>query len=159
MNIIITLLAIFVLNTLWIRYKPFSKKAYFKKQYKDLDVQIADLEFKRFKTKEGREEIRQFYTDLKAKLEALKEQMKLQDKMSNEDPKKLSKDERNRLDDDQVRLELQTKRTEQGRGEGDGGDYIMNLKDFDQMLNTANSQLDQLRSLKGLVKEYIKKEL
>jgi hypothetical protein len=35
----------------------------------------------------------------------------------------------------------------------------MNLKDFDNMLATYNSQIDQLRSLKGLLKEYISKEV
>jgi len=60
MNYIAIVLTIFVVTTLWARHKPFMKKAYFKKQYKDLDIQIADLEFKRFKTKEGREELRQY---------------------------------------------------------------------------------------------------
>jgi len=56
-------------------------------------------------------------------------------------------------------MERDIKRTEEGRPEGDTGDYIMNLKDFDQLLAQCNSQLDQLRSLKDLVKEYIETEL
>ena len=60
-EIITILLAIFVINTIWVRYRPFSEKAYFKKQYKDLRVQIADLEFKRFKTKEGRQKAADLY--------------------------------------------------------------------------------------------------
>ena len=158
-ELITILLAIFVINTIWVRYKTFNKKSYFKKQYKDLRIQLADLEFKRFKTKEGREEIRQYYTDLKAKREGLVAEMKRQDELEPGTEGKLSQGERNRLDDDLVRLDLQIKQTEEGRKKGDPGDYIMNLKGFDQMLNQLNSQIDQIRSLRELIKEYISKEI
>ena len=72
---------------------------------------------------------------------------------------KLGKDETERMKDDLVRLEQDIKFKEEGRPEGDPNTYIMNLKDFDNMLATYNSQIDQLRSLKGLLKEYISKEV
>lgn len=152
--IIEILLAIYVGLWLWRTYKPTTIKKYFQKQYKDLVFQIADIEFKRFKTKEGREELRQEYDKMKSKREVLKEQIELEKKAG-----KKSIDEIKGMEDDLVRLEQQIKYTEEGKPDSDQSNYVMNLKDFDSAIALNNSQIDQLRSLRGLLKEYIVKEL
>lgn len=153
------LLTIYVGVWLYRTYHRTSIKNYFKKQVRDLDYQIADLEFKRFKTQEAREEIRKDYDVSKSQLEALISEMATEDAKKGNDPTKLNKDERARLDDRKVIMERNIKRKEVGRDEGDPGAYVMNLKDFDQAIAVSNSQLDQLRSLKNLLKDYIDKEL
>lgn len=118
----------------------------------DLEYQIWDKEFERFKTKEAREELRVEYDRQKAQLATLETQIKLVD----EGKQKMEEGERKRLDDKKVLLERDIKRMEQGREEGDPNDDGFNLKNFDRNIMILNSQIDQLHSLQGMAKDYLK---
>ena len=147
------LLTFYVAFLLWNQYRPKNRKRYFKKMCQDLEYQIWDKEFERFKTKEAREELRVEYDRQKAQLSTLETQMKLVD----EGKTPMEEGERKRLDDKKVLLERDVKRMAEGREEGDPQEDGLNLKNFDRTISIHNAQVDQLHSLQGMVKEYIKK--
>lgn len=128
------------------------KKKYFKKKLEGVVKMIWDLEFKKFKTLEIREDVRMEYDQIKNKLVMLEEQIAAQKANPT-----LSKDEIARLDDNKVLLERDLER------------YLNQIKgmDLDVAGSAAtaempeghqgiNQQLDSLYELKGMVKEYIK---
>ena len=136
------------------------KYRYFLKKLKGVDCMIADLEFKRFKTREIREQIRQEYDNLKAKLSVLETQIKQQAEKPT-----MEKGEIARLDDQKVLLERDIKR----KVEGDDGLQIIGMKQLDMQINGLapsneypngvqgiNDQLEALRELGEILKDYIK---
>jgi hypothetical protein len=86
----IALLLTFYVGYFLYEKRPASKRKYFNKTVRDLSFQIWDTEFKRFKTKEAREELRTEYDRRKSQLETLKAQMKLNDEKGDDDKTKLS---------------------------------------------------------------------
>lgn len=75
------------------------KYRYFRKLVQDADQRLAELEFKIYSARELREEARQDYDGGTQRLSMLREQIAAEDKNP-----KLSKDERARLDDQEVLL-------------------------------------------------------
>jgi len=136
------------------------QKKYFKEKLNGVQKMIWDLEFKRFKTQEIREQIRQEYDNLKAKLSVLETQIKQQAEKPT-----MEKGEIARLDDQKVLLERDIKR----KAEGDDGLQIIGMKQLDMQINGLapsneypdgvqgiNDQLEALRELNEIIKDYIK---
>lgn len=110
-----------------------------------------DLEFKKFKTLEIREEIRQTHDSMKTRLNVLETTIKSEDKKPT-----LNKDERARLDDQKVVLTRDIER------------YVAQMKDLDLQIagskptnelpdghNGIDQQLDALQELKLMVRDYL----
>ncbi len=128
------------------------KKAYFKKLLEGVNKMIWDLEFKGFKTKEIRENVRVTYDDCKMKVNLLTTQIEKE-----ETEPTLSSDELGRLKDQKTIYERDMAR------------YLEQMKAMDVDVNglvpSAESpdgfagisqQLDSLQELKVMVKDYIK---
>lgn len=128
------------------------KWRYFKKKLRGVEKMIADFEFKRFKTLEIREEIRQEYDQSKARLEVLNTQIKQQ-----QEKPTMEKDEIARLDDRKVLLERDIKKFEDQLKGLDLEVYgCAPNQDYHDGVQGINQQLDALRELVVMLKNYIK---
>jgi len=136
------------------------EKEYFEKKLVGIQCMIWDLQFKRYKTAEIREGIRQEYDTLKAKLSLLETKIKQQKKKPT-----MEKGEIARLDDQKVILERDIKR----KLEGDDGLRIIGLKQLDMQVKGlpksndypegvagVNDQIDAFRELMEMLRIYIK---
>jgi len=137
------------------------QKKYFKQKLDGIQKMCWDLEFKRFKTQEIREQIRQEYDELKGRLSVLETRIKQQAEKPTMDKGEIA-----RLDDQKVLLERDIKR----KAEGDDGLQIIGMKQLDMQINGLapssdypdgvqgiNDQLDALRELGEILKDYIKR--
>ena len=124
---------------------------YFRHKLRGVEKMIMDLEFKKFKTLEIREEIRQTHDSMKTRLNVLETTIKSEDKKPT-----LNKDERARLDDQKVVLTRDIER------------YVAQMKDLDLQIagskptnelpdghNGIDQQLDALQELKLMVRDYL----
>ena len=136
------------------------QKRYFKLKLDGIQKMCWDLEFKRFKTQEIREQIRQEYDELKGRLSVLETRIKQQAEKPTMDKGEIA-----RLDDQKVLLERDIKR----KAEGEDGLQIIGMKQLDMQINGLppsvdypdgvqgiNDQLDALRELNEILKDYIK---
>jgi prefoldin subunit 5 len=128
------------------------KKKYFKKKLEGAVKMTWDLEFKREKTLMIREEIRSEYDALQAKLHIVDTQIKALP----EDKKKWT-DEQKRLDDDKVIFERDIARYKE---QMEGLDIEVNgankSNQYPEGVNGINQQIDALRELQEMLKQYIK---
>lgn len=128
------------------------QKQYFKKKLQGVQNMIWDLEFKRFKTKEIREEIRQEYDDLRAKLNILDAQI-----LSEKNKPTMEKGEIARLDDKKVLIKRDIERLE---GQMKGLDLEIEgskpCEEYKDGVQGVNDQLDALRELVGMLEAYIR---
>ena len=113
---------------------------------------IWDLEFKRAKTRMIREEIRQTYDNLKSRLHILEEDIKKQ-----KETPTMEKGDIARLDDQKVLLERDITRYE---AQMKGLDLEVNgskqTAEYPDGVQGINDQLDALRELMGMLKEYMR---
>lgn len=128
------------------------QKKYFEEKGEAVQKMIWDMEFKRFKTLEIREDVRGEYDATKAKLVAVEGQIKQQ-----KETPTMEDGEVKRLDDQKVLLERDIARYEaqmqaldlEVSGSPRTNEYPDGVEGLDQ-------QLEALRELQGMVKEYIK---
>lgn len=113
---------------------------------------IEDLKFKRFKTQEIREEIRQEYDNLKSKLSVLDAQIE-----SQKSHPTMKKDEVARLDDKKVLIEKDLKRFEE---QMEGLDLEISgskpTAEYQNGVQGIGDQLDALRELSSMLRSYMK---
>lgn len=139
-----------------IRYITDSKYRYFSKKLKGVESMILDLEFKRFKTKEIREEVRQTYDGCKAKLLAIETTIKNQKEGDKANPTMEAGDVA-RLEDEVVRLKRDIERYEAQikamdidvEGSGQTNEYPDGIAGI-------NHQLESLHELVGMIKDYMR---
>ena len=131
------------------------KYRYFQKKLGGVYKMIADLEFKRFKTLEIREEIRQEYDQNKARMEVLDTQIKQQ-----KEKPTMEQGEINRLDDKKVLLDIEIKNhLDQMKSLDLDVNGSRSTSDYPDGVQGINQQLDALRELIGMIKNYIKEEI
>ena len=109
-NIIISLLTIIAVSEvtrLILTHKKTGKKAYFKQRLEGTERLIWDLEFKAFKTREIREDVRKEYSDMKARIHSLDEQIKNWPKEKDEAERKRAEDQKVLAERDAQRFETQ----------------------------------------------------
>jgi len=127
------------------------KKKYFIDKLDAVEKTIWDLEFKRTKTRSIREEVRVEYDTTKARLELINNQIKEQKEkptMPEGDIKRLD-DEKILIERDLLRYESQMKSMDlEVSGSQPNKDYPDGVIGIDH-------QLESLRELKGMIKEYI----
>ena len=129
------------------------QKDYFKKKLDSVQCMIWDLEFKREKTKMIREEVRVEYDTTKARLEVIDTQIK-----SQKEKPTIKEGDIKRLEDDKILIERDLKRYESQMAQLDLD--VDGSKPTNELPDGAigiNHQLDSLRELKGMIKDYIKK--
>ena len=140
-----------------IKYLTNWKYRYFKKKLRGVQSMIEDLNFKRFKTMEIREEIRQAYDEQKAKLLSVETTIKNErSKPDDEKYHKMAEGDIARLDDEVVRLKQEIERYEaQLKGIDIDVNGSTRTNEFPDGHEGIVQQLDALRELEGMLKEYI----
>lgn len=146
-NILLGLLVLTGFYRIYAIYKKPSKKTYFKIKTSGAQKLIWDLEFKKFKTAEIREQIRKEYDYMKSRIEGF------------ETKKKTEKDkgEKARIDDvmtlairDKDRLELQIKKLDV---EINGAEKS---KDYPDGTDGMVQNIESLEELVGMLKDWVK---
>lgn len=137
-----------------LKYITSWKYRYYCKKLRGVQCMIEDLVFKRFKTAEIREEVRQTYDTQKAKLLSIETSIKHErEKTEN----KMPEGDIARFEDEVVRLKQDIERYE---AQIKGMDIDVNgsnpTNEFPEGHVGINQQLDSLRELEGMVKDYIK---
>lgn len=128
------------------------QKRYFKRKNEGVQSMIWDLEFKRSKSQMIREEVRQEYDKNKAKLDVLQSQIKAQ-----KDKPSMEEGDVKRLDDNEVLLKRDIERYEAQMKQIDldiAGSQPTN--EYPDGVSGINDQLDSLRELQQMIKEYIR---
>lgn len=129
-----------------------SKQRYFDKKLKAIKFMVMDLEFKRYKVADQREQSRQQYDDLRGRMANLDDQIKKE----TETPT-LDKDERARLDDQKVVFERDIQRLKENM---DGFDLEIHgtgaSSQYPDGVQGINQQIGVLRDLAELIVEYKK---
>lgn len=127
------------------------KVRYFYKKLRGVECTIADLEFKRFKTREIREEVRQVYDTCKAKLLSVETTIAQQ-----KESKTMPEDDVKRLDDEVVRMKRDIERYESQMKALDlEVDGSKPTNEYPEGVNGITQQIDALRELHGMLKDYI----
>lgn len=138
-----------------IKYLTNWKYRYFRKKLRGVQFMIADLEFKRAKTRMIREEIRQEYDNQKSKLMVLETQIESEE--SKPDEFKMEKGEFARLGDQKVLLENDIEKfTQQMKGLDLEIAGSKPTAEFHDGVQGINDRLDALRELVGMLHDYIK---
>ena len=136
----------------WKYYRPLTYKRYMKQKLEGVKQMLWDLEFKKFKSLQIREEVRMTYDSLKAKLLGLEGTIKIQKELKEGAEGKLSKDEAAKLDDQKVLMERDIKRYEEQMTQIDTD--VFGLKPSAENPNGANGieqQIDSLQELKAII--------
>lgn len=159
MNIIIALLSIIALSEiarLFLTHKKVSKKAHFKNKLEGTKRTLWDFEFKTFKTRELREDIRQEYDFMKSRITTLQQQISQVEAKNGEKRDKWS-DEEKHLDD---QLELATNDLNRLEDQIKALDLEINgskaTNQYPDGVQGLNSQIDALREVTELIRDYIK---
>jgi len=128
------------------------KYRHFVNKLRGVERMTEDLIFKRFKTLEIRDQIRQECDNNKARLDSIEQQIKNQ----KENPT-LEEGEIKRLDDTKVILEREIERlTQQMRGLDLDVSGSKPTNEFPDGLEGINHQIDALYELKQMIKAYLK---
>ena len=145
------------------------KKEYFKGRLQGVEQEIWQTEFMRHKAKEVKEGLRVEMTAVKSKQSILEEDIK-----KHEELKDLPEGDIARMKDELVKLEVKANKIIYGIGmpklkEDKTVDEVetdklpretdLNIKDMDRQLVALNEKIDALYEWKGLVKDFIKKEV
>src|SRR3990167_2785446 len=145
---LLSIIAISEILRLVLTHKPLGKKSYFKQKRKGVLNLILDLEFKRFKTQEIREDIRREYDNKKSRLSVLEERIKV-GPQKGEDIGEFK-----RLEDTKVILERDI-----GRYEGQMKQLDLEVAgsnptaEYPDGVQGINQQIDNLRELSEMLKD------
>ena len=153
MEIIIGLLSIIALSEitrLLLTHWPVSQKKHFKQKLQGVTKMIYDLGFKKYKTREIREDVRREYDTQKSRLSILDEQIKNWSKDKDEGERKGLEDKVVLLKRDIERFEAQMKQLDL---EMEGSKPTNEYPDGVQGIS---HQVDSLMELKQMLKEWIK---
>lgn len=131
------------------------KYRYFKEKLRGVEKLILDLEFKRFKTREIREELRVEYDNLKNRLSVLLAQIE------NEKTKPtMPKEEAARLDDQKVLMERDLERyLNQMKGLDLEVEGSKPTSDYPEGVQGITQQIESFRELKDMVQESLRRKL
>lgn len=140
------------------------KYKYFRKKLHGVECMLADIEFKRFKSLEIREDVRLAYDNTQAKIQQLNEQIKTFPEIKATEEVAREKEKKEKWTDEQGRVEDQRILLERDRDR-----YLAQMKQIDLDVHGSpktneypdgvsgiDDQIDSLQELKGMVKSYIK---
>ena len=146
---LLAIIALSELSRLFLTHKKATKKSHFKQRYESTQRMIWDLDFKVFKTKEIREDVRREYDNKKTKLDAVNEKIKTHDRKD--------MGEFNRLGDQVVLLERDLKRHEEQMKQLDievNGTKPTN--EYPEGIQGTLGQIESLREVQLMVRDWIK---
>jgi len=145
-NILLAIIVILEATRLVLTHWKPSKKSHFKNKLEGVQKMIYDLEFKKFKTKEIREDIRKERDMMLARLEAIN----LKIKNTTGDDKAHAEDDKVLVERDVARFEAQIKQLDEeiygAKPSADNHDGVTGI----------TQQIDSLRELQGMLKGWIK---
>lgn len=149
-NTLLSIIALSELSRLFLTHKKTSKKQHFIQKLEGVQKMIYDLEFKVYKTKEIREDIRKEYDFMQSRIATLNNQIE-------NFPKDKDKGDKARLEDDKVRAERDLARF---KAQIEGIDNeIHGVKPSVENPNGAagiNDQIDSMKELESMLKSWIK---
>lgn len=149
-EILLGILVLFELAKVILSYTPANKKDYYKQRLDAVERQIWDLEFKIFKSKEIREDVRKEFDSTKSRIESLKTQFKNWPKDRPEGDKKRVEDDILRAERDLQRYEAQLKQIDlEIEGSKPTNEYP------DGVIG-ATHNIDSLNELKKMLQDFIK---
>lgn len=149
-TILVAVIAIVEISRLVLTHKRGTKKAHFKQKLEGTLKMIWDLEFKKFKTKEIREDIRQEYDSLKSRVETMRQQIEAWPKGQNVDERKRIEDQKVLAERDISRFESQMK----GLDVQISGEKATN--ESPEGIIGITEQMDSLRELAEMLRDHIK---
>lgn len=150
-TILLLIIAISEISRLLLTHWPKNKRGYFKSKIEGVEKMIYDLEFKRFKTKEIREEIRVEYDNMKSRLHTLDEQIKSW-------PADKEEGDRKKLEDNRIIVERDIDRFEkQIKGLDLEVEGSRPTNDYPDGVEGINDQIDSLQELIGMLKDWIRR--
>ena len=153
MEIIILLLASIAMSDilrLLLTHWPISKKIHFKQKLAGVQKMVWDLEFKTFKTREIREDVRKEYDQSKSRLSILEEEIKNWPADKDPGDKAKLEDKVVLLKRDVGRFEAQLKQLDlECNGSKPTNEYPDGIQGI-------NHQIDSLQELKLMIQEWIK---
>ena len=146
-NILLGLLVLTGFYRIFVIYKNPSQKAYFKSKIKGTQKLIWDLEFKKFKTTEVREDIRKEYDYMKSRISSfgLKKETEKDEaeKARIEDSIVLAKRDKDRLEQQIKELDVEIKGAKKSKDYPDGADGMV-------------QNIESLGELTGMLKDWVK---
>lgn len=149
-EILLGILILFELAKFILSYTPANKKDYYKQRLDAVERQIWDLEFKIFKSKEIREDVRKEFDSTKSRIESLKTQVKNWPKDRPEGDKKRVEDDISRAERDLQRYEAQLRQIDlEIEGSKPTNEYP------DGVIGAIHN-IDSLNELKKMLQDFIK---
>lgn len=140
-----------------IKYLSDWRYRYFSKKLNGVRSMILDLEFKRFKTREIREEVRQTFDQNKAKILSLNMRIEQERGKDKNDKSKMADGDIARLDDEIVRLKKDNDRyTEQMKSMDIEVEGSRETNELPNGYSGISQQLDSLHELDGMIQDYRK---
>lgn len=135
-----------------------SKYRYFSKKAKQIKYTIWDMEFKRYKTSELREEMRQLYDNTKSHIAMLEEKAKTQREKKSDDPTKMPEGDIARIDDEITRAKVKEEDTLKSVKEMDLQiDGSKQTHEYPDGVQGLSQQIDALYELQQMVNQYLSK--
>ena len=148
--ILLGVIALSEITRLVLTHWPVSKSKHFKQKLEGVNKMIWDLEFKSFKTREIREDVRREYDQQKAKLSIIEEEIKNWPKDKDEGDRKRLEDKTELIKRDISRFEQQLKQLDlEITGSNPTNEYPDGVQGI-------NHQVDSLQELKLMLREHIK---
>lgn len=150
-NILLGIIAISEITRLILTHKKTSKKEHFKSKLEGTQKMVWDLEFKKFKTAEIREDVRKEYDYMQSRIDTI-------NKSIQDFPKNKDKAERARLEDDKVRAERDL-----GRLKGQIEHLDLDIKgskptnQYPDGVSGIEDQINSISELTKMLKNWIKK--
>jgi len=143
-------IALTEISRLFLTHRKMSKKRHFKQKLDGTERMLWDLEFKTFKTKEMREDIRKEYDFMNARIEAIDTTIKNWPKDKDEGEKKRAQDQKVLAERDRDRMKEQIKQLDLEVG----GSKQTN--DYPEGVSGIGDQVDGLKSLQAMLKDHIR---
>ena len=148
--ILLSIIAISEITRLYLTHRSVSKKKHFEQKFDGVQKMIWDLEFKKFKTLEIREDVRREYDNSKSKLFNAEKEITEWPKDKDEGDKKRIEDKVVLLKRDIERYESQMKNLDfEVEGAKPNSQYPDGVQGVDD-------QIDSLQELKLMVRDWIK---
>src|SRR3990167_1339859 len=148
--ILLSVITLVEILRLIIPHWPVSEKRHFKQKLEGVKKMVWDLNFKIFKTREIREDIRVLYDNNKSRLFNLEKQI-------TEWPKKKSEEDKKRIEDEIVRLKKDIERNEdQLRALDTEVSGAQPSNQYPEGVQGISQQVDSLQELKQMLKDWIK---
>lgn len=147
---LLAVIAVAEVHRTWLSMRPRTKRIHFEERLRGTRATIWDLQFKVFKTREIREDVRKEYDQMKARIEAYDTQLKNWPADKTEGDKKNMEDDKARAERDAERFLKQMQMLDL---EVEGSKPTAELPDG---YAGITQQIDSLREVEKMLQDYLK---